>query len=90
MVTGFLVLVILSSLLVSAPSTYAYFISTTLSVGFNEGAYGVGLNSATNKIYVTKEGSHGDSVAVIDGGTNTVTTTITVGGRPSAIGERSN
>lgn len=73
--------------MLSAPSTYAYFIATTLSVGFNAGAYGAGLNSATNKIYVTKEGSgHGDSVTVIDGGANTVTNTITIGGRPTAIG----
>ena len=60
----------------------------TVTVG--DGPYGVAVDSVTNKIYVTNA-CVGDpscrfpglgTVSVVDGVTNTVTATVTVGGRP--------
>src|SRR5205807_10089125 len=45
--------------------------------------YLLGLNTQTNKIYVPNNGD--GAISVIDGGTNTVTNTITVGGSPFGV-----
>lgn len=67
------------------PKTHAYYVSASIVV--SNGAYGIGVNTYTNKIYITQEGhGQGNSVSVIDGSTDTVLSTITTGKRPSAIG----
>ena len=45
-----------------------------------------GVNPTTNRIYVAN--TTGDSVAVVDGSTNAVITTITVGDAPYAVGRK--
>src|SRR3989304_251605 len=58
---------------------------STISVGSKP--YGVGVNSSTNRIYVTN--LTGNTVSVIDGATNTVTSTISVGSDPFGVGVNS-
>jgi len=55
----------------------------TITVGGTGYAAGIGLNPNTNQIYVAT--GFGDTVFVIDGSTNTYTTTINVGSSPYAV-----
>jgi YVTN family beta-propeller protein len=54
---------------------------TTIRVG--EGAYGVGVDPATNTVYATNEDDN--TVSVINGATSTVTTAISVGNAPNDV-----
>ena len=54
---------------------------STISVG--SFPYNVGVNSSTNRIYVTN--SQSNTVSVIDGTTNTVTSTVSVGSYPWGV-----
>ncbi|MBI2471289.1 MAG: carboxypeptidase regulatory-like domain-containing protein [Planctomycetes bacterium] len=68
---------------IHAPSAAAApTVTATISVGSYP--WGVGVNSTTNRIYVTN--NSGNTVSVIDGATNTVTATISVGSSPSYVG----
>src|SRR3972149_7042684 len=58
---------------------------STISVGSKP--YGVGVNSSTNRIYVSHYNSN--TVSVIDGATNTVSSTISVGSHPFGVGVNS-
>lgn len=61
----------------------------TISLPANSYPHGVGVNPATNRIYVANTGGlppTGTTVSVIDGVTNTVTATVTVGTGPFGIG----
>jgi YVTN family beta-propeller protein len=55
----------------------------TINSGSLTSAYGLAVNSITNKIFVSN--ISGDTVAVVDGVTNTVTTTILVGSEPCGV-----
>lgn len=60
-------------------------VGNEISVGDNPVNFGI--SEARNKIYVSNRGATGmgNTVSVIDGASNTVTATITVGTRPTAI-----
>ncbi|MBI2326785.1 hypothetical protein HYU92_00550 [Candidatus Curtissbacteria bacterium] len=58
-------------------------VTATISVG--DSPRGIGINQATNRIYVTNpgpEGGHGFDLSVIDGATNEVLTTLVLGDNP--------
>jgi len=67
---------------VPAAAATTYTVTATIGVGITP--EGVGVDPATNTVYVANEG--GGSVSVIDGATNTVTATIGVGSEPIGVG----
>jgi YVTN family beta-propeller protein len=83
---AFLVLIILpAALLLSGPAPELYAepqVIATIPVGHHP--LGVGVNPITNRIYVANYG--GDSVSVIDGAANTVSSTVPVGAFPWGVG----
>ncbi len=85
-VCAFAVFTILFSGVISAPYVQAQTVVATVNVGGNP--QGVGVNTATNKIYVSDHDLDrgDDTVSVIDGSTDTVTATVTVGDRPFGVG----
>jgi len=66
---------------VPAAAAITYQVTATIGVGSNPAE--VGVDPATNTIYVANK--DGDSVSVIDGTTNTVTATISVGSAPYGV-----
>src|SRR2546426_1095765 len=68
--------------------------SVTGTIPVGGGIQGIGVNPNTNKIYVTSNGfsspsyrfSCSSTVSVIDGATNSITSTIPVGNEPNGIG----
>lgn len=77
-------IVLLISCLLAAgfpPQTRAQTVTGAVKVG--DGPRGLAANPATNRIYVANE--NGDSVSVIDGGSDTVIATVPVGDLPSGV-----
>ena len=65
-----------------APQTGGPTVVATVTVGINPN--GIGVNPATNRVYVAN--SNSDSVSVINGVNNTVVVTVTVGDGPAGVG----
>jgi len=64
------------------PDVQAQTVVDTVAVG--DSPEGVGVNTATNKIYVAN--ANDDTVSVIDGSTDTVVDTVAVGDSPEGVG----
>ena len=75
-------LVVSSVLMCAFGAAAAPTVVATVGVGTNP--YGVGVNSTTNRVYVTN--STGKNVSVINGSTNTVVATVGVGSGPIGVG----
>ena len=71
----------LSSLVLFASTTLPVFALTTIPVGSSP--FGVAVDPTINTIYVTNSGD--DTISVISGATNTVSTTISVGSIPFGV-----
>ncbi len=59
-------------------------ISSPVVVSVGTAPSGVGINPTTNKVYVANKG--GNTVSVIDGASNTVAATVSVGSFPWGVG----
>jgi YVTN family beta-propeller protein len=64
---------------------------SNVSFPASSGLYAIAVNPVTNKIYVTEGSSAANSIAVVDGATNTITTTIALPGlaQPDGLGVNS-
>ncbi|HWY28911.1 MAG TPA: hypothetical protein VNW25_06610 [Candidatus Sulfotelmatobacter sp.] len=72
------------------PPIHAEAVTGTIFVGMNPDS--IGVNTSTNKIYVSSLGSNGTlpgNVTVIDGNTHSVLTIVTVGLSPAGLGVNS-
>jgi YVTN family beta-propeller protein len=83
-VLGMLAVPLAAAGITALPAAAATPYAVTATIGAGSYPTGVGVDPATDTIYVANEGSN--SVSVIDGATNTVTTTIGVGTYPLGVG----
>ena len=68
----------------AAPAAAATTYEVTATIGVGSSPNGVGVDPATDTVYVANQGS--STVSVINGATNTVTATIGVGSQPFGVG----